>query len=373
MRELIAGQNEAGQRMDKLLRKYLKNAGSGFLYKMLRKKNIVLNDKRASGQELLKQGDSIKLYFSEETLSLMTGEMSAEKMGGTNTEPSEGAGRQPGEAAGRKGQMKGAAPGKAADREKQYRELKTELISRILYEDAELLILNKPAGWLSQGDGSSAPSVNELCLSYLLSENKLSREQLKTFHPGIANRLDRNTTGLILFGKTLPALQLLARLLRERSLGKYYIAAVSGIVRGSGRIDGYLEKDRGRNQVRISSGRHGVAQEIHTEYEPLFQTGTEGGRDCCTLLRVHLITGKTHQIRSHLASAGHPILGDPKYGSPSVNQYWRRRTGLQHQLLHAYELHFPSIPAGALSALSGQCIKAPLPLPFHPFCQGSEL
>ncbi|HBP24540.1 MAG TPA: RluA family pseudouridine synthase [Oribacterium sp.] len=321
MREIRVSTNEAGQRLDKLLHKYLKNATTSFIYKMLRKKNIVLNDKKAEGKELLHLGDSVKMYFSEETFAIMAGTV----------------------------EKKPAAFSLDAFR------------PRIVYEDTQLLIVNKPAGWLSQSDGSSLPSVNEYCLSYLEATGQLSDTQLLTFKPGIANRLDRNTSGLILFGKTLPALQELAALLRDRTLEKYYLAVVQGRIEAPERIDGYLLKDERTNRVCIRKQAFQDAVEIHTAYAPLKTA------EMFTVLRVHLITGKTHQIRAHLSSIGHPILGDPKYGNREANAYYRRAHGVRTQLLHAYELHFPAKLGGALQSLSGKTIRAEAPKEFSNF------
>lgn len=321
MREIKVSTNEAGQRLDKLLHKYLKNANTSFIYKMLRKKNIVLNEKKAEGKEILHLGDSVKMYFSEETFATMTG--TAEK--------------------------KATAFDLSA-----FQQL-------IVYEDSQLLILNKPSGWLSQSDGSALPSVNEYCLSYLQASGQLSSAQLLTFKPGIANRLDRNTSGLILFGKTLPALQELAELLRDRTLEKYYLAVVEGRIETPARIDGYLLKDERTNRVKIRKQAFPDAVEIHTAYAPMKVT------EEFTVLKVHLITGKTHQIRAHLSSIGHPILGDPKYGRKELNAYYRRADGVHTQLLHAFELHFPSQLDGVLQSLAGKTIRAEAPKEFSHF------
>ncbi len=358
MREINVSTNEAGQRLDKLLRKYLKNAGSAFIYRMLRKKNIVLNEKKAEGKEILAPGDSVKMYFSEDTFHVMTGEAIASS--GNAGEP--GKTRQDGRGrAVRTAASGNAAAGKSAGSTMTASEL-TRFRSCIVYEDAHLLVLNKPSGLLSQSDGSGASSVNERCLSYLRTTGELSDAQLRTFKPGIANRLDRNTSGLILFGKTLPALQSLSVLLRERSLEKYYLAVVAGCLSSAQHIDGYLWKDERRNRVEIRADAFLSAQEIHTAYVPLKSTPRY------TVLKVHLITGKTHQIRAHLQSVGHPILGDPKYGDPKANASFRLLKKDQGQLLHAWELHFPEELSGVLKPLAGQVLRAAPPAGFAPFC-----
>ena len=387
MREINVSTNEAGQRLDKLLRKYLKNATTSFIYKMLRKKNIVLNDKKAEGKEILNLGDSVKMYFSEETFATMTGRTgqyfgSAEKnrearadataqCTSTSSDYTASTGKRSAQthrsgssADTNSAQMRrGASSGNTSER-REKRAFDVEGFRKhIVYEDENLLVLNKPSGWLSQSDASGLPSVNERCLQYLMATGALTEAQLQTFKPGIANRLDRNTSGLILFGKTLPALQALATLLRDRTMEKYYLAIVYGDIDHAQRIDGYLAKDERTNRVEIRPQPFPDAVEIHTAYEPLKRSAEY------TVLKVHLITGKTHQIRAHLRAIGHPIIGDPKYGRKDANAYYRTHGGVQSQLLHAWELHFPEKLDGPLRKLAGQTITAEPPKDFRPFLQ----
>lgn len=365
--------NEAGQRLDKLLHKYLSNAGTGFIYKMLRKKNIVLNDKKAEGHELLKSGDVVKIYFSDETLEKMTGKLPFSDSMQNKKNPAEKALNQSG-----KGYLKNRtsikaqeSSGKEASNNKEVlfglkqgadaEKLMAEFKARIIHEDSHLLIIDKPAGWLSQQDEPGSTSVNELCLMYLMGKGELTEEQLQTFKPGIANRLDRNTSGLILFGKTLPALQSLAELLRSRTVEKYYMAVVSGSLREQRTIKGYLSKDTRQNKVIIRKEKSDAASEINTAYTPL-KNGTG-----YTVLKVHLITGKTHQIRAHLASIGHPIIGDPKYGFMKENKRYKASAGVTRQLLHSWQLTFPEELSGVLSHLAGKTISAEPPKEFEYF------
>lgn len=410
MREINVSTNEAGQRLDKLLRKYLKNATTSFIYKMLRKKNIVLNDKKAEGKEILNLGDSVKMYFSEETFATMTGR-SGQNSESADTNRSAAANASAKRACPASDQTSSAGKSNAqtyrngssgnTSERKEKRALDVEGFRKhIVYEDENLLVLNKPSGWLSQSDASGLPSVNERCLQYLMATGALTEAQLQTFRPGIANRLDRNTSGLILFGKTLPALQALATLLRDRTMEKYYLAIVYGDIDHAQRIDGYLAKDERTNRVEIRPQPFPDAVEIHTAYEPLKRSADASGtainavkdfphvvRDTkrCgtgthtdvketmrhraeyTVLKVHLITGKTHQIRAHLRAIGHPIIGDPKYGRKDANAYYRTHGGVQSQLLHAWELHFPEKLDGPLQNLAGQTITAAPPKDFHLF------
>ena len=355
MREINVSTNEAGQRLDKLLHKYLKNANTSFIYKMLRKKNIMLNDKKAEGKEILSLGDSVKMYFSEETFDIMTGQ-TAEPTKTSIRDTKSNATLRPDDAS-REAKTSKFSNSKTKETSKSISDFR----KYIVYEDENLLVLNKPSGWLSQSDGSGLPSVNERCLSYLMATGALSETQLQTFKPGIANRLDRNTSGLILFGKTLPALQALATLLRDRTMEKYYLAVVVGDIDHPQRIDGYLAKDEKKNQVEIRKTVFPDAIEIHTAYEPLKRSKE------FTVLKVHLITGKTHQIRAHLRSIGHPIIGDPKYGRKEANVYYRNHSGVKSQLLHAWELHFPETLDGVLKNLAGKTISAAPPKEFHSF------
>lgn len=310
MKELIIKENEAGQRLDKFLRKYMKDAPESFFYKMLRKKNIVLNGKRATGKERLASGDSVKLFLAEETIRKFSGK----------TAPPEG--------------------------------MRVPL--DIVYEDAQILLLNKPAGMLSQKAEKSDVSVVEALTAYLIDSGQLAPEDLHTFRPSVCNRLDRNTSGLLAAGKTLAALQQMSRVFRERSVEKWYLCIVRGSVLQEGYIEGLLSKDRKTNKVRI--GRNG-ADAIKTAYVPVARNQE------MTLLKVRLITGKTHQIRAHLSSVGHPILGDPKYGDVGWNKVFQKRNTLHFQLLHAYSLTFPEMD-GPLGNLSGQTYYAKVPKQF---------
>lgn len=300
MEEFIIGKHQAGQKSFKYLSKLLGGASSGFLHKMMRKKNIVLNDRKMTGQEILREADSIKIYFSHDTFVKFASHTPAEDFAKPNADP-------------------------------RYRREQIPVV----YEDADILVLNKPAGMLSQKAKPTDYSVNEWILSYLLETGSLRKEDLRDFRPSVCNRLDRNTSGLILAGKTIAGLQELSRLLKDRTAAKYYRCVVCGTMQEGRHLTGWLAKDRKTNRVSVSDQELPGSVRIETFYEPIqFLDG-------CTELRVHLITGRSHQIRAHLASVGHPILGDPKYGDARRNQEWRRRTGLNRQLLHAWRMEFP--------------------------------
>ena len=285
---------DEGQRLDKYLLKILPNASASFLYKMLRKKNITLNKKKASGSEKLSAGDVIQIYFSDETLEKFMGHSIS------------------------------AGNGLSA----QYKQYAVEVI----YEDADYLFLNKPAGMLSQKAESDDYSINEWIIDYLLSTEQLLREDLQSFRPSICNRLDRNTSGLVLAAKSIKGAQYLSEQLAKRSAEKYYLTIVEGVLQEPVLLKGYLQKDTKTNKVRVTKD---TGSYIETAYTPLYHT------DSYTLLKVHLITGKSHQIRAHLASIGYPILGDRKYNGKKETEKLADQFGLQYQLLHAYQITFP--------------------------------
>ena len=292
MKEIVINENEAGQRLDKFLGKLLKEAPASFYYKMLRKKNIVLNGKKATGNEKLTAGDSIKLFLSDETFEKFAGKRQ------TND-------------------LAASVPNIALE---------------IVYEDHDVLAINKPAGMLSQKAKKEDISANEYILQNLLESGTITRESLHTFKPSVCNRLDRNTSGILVAGKTLNGLQQMSKAFRERSMEKYYLAIVAGHISKPRRIEGFLKKDEKNNQVTILSEPSNDAKPIITEYRPLKLVGQ------VTLLEVHLITGRSHQIRAHLASIGHPVIGDTKYGNPRLNREFLKNAGVTHQLLHAYRL-----------------------------------
>lgn len=316
MKEMIIEKNGAGQRLDKFLGKYMNRAPKSFLYKMLRKKNITLNGKKASGSELLSEGDRIKLFLSDDTIE------------------------------------------KFSDRQIQY--TKTQL--DILFEDKHTIFINKPVGMLSQKAAPGDESLVEHLISYLVRSGQITKEELDIFRPSVCNRLDRNTSGIVAAGKSLEALQQLNDMFRNRTVTKYYLCLVHGCVTETRHIHGFLCKDKKTNRVQIFSKQHPHSDPIETEYEPLKSNGE------VTLMNVHLITGKSHQIRAHLASEGHSIIGDYKYGDYQLNRPYKDRYGLSSQMLHSWRLCLPAC-SGSLEGLSGKEIVAPPPALFQTICR----
>lgn len=338
MQSIAVGNNEDGQRLDRILMKYLPGAGKSFIYKMLRKKNIVLNDKRAEGNERLAVGDEIKLYLADDTIANFKSAAS----GSGDPHQSEHVQTS--------GQHK-TVPATAGERAFSFAE-------HIVYEDEDIVLINKPAGILSQKAEPSDVSLNEYLTEYMLNKGELTREALATFRPGICNRLDRNTSGIVAAGKSYRGLKALSQMFRDRTIGKYYLTIVKGELREAGHIEGYLLKDEKTNKVSIIAhppvGRESEFDRIATEYKPLKR---EGG---CTLLEVKLLTGKTHQIRAHLASIGYPIAGDRKYGDERFNRACRDTYRVRDQLLCAYRLVFPK-DCGELKNVAGKTFTIDTP------------
>lgn len=315
MKEIIIKGNEAGQRFDKYLKKYFSEAPGSFIYKMLRKKNITLNGKKADGSEKLNLGDSVKLFMADDTIEKFRGSV--------------------------------------------HTKIKTTELPKveldIVYEDENVLFLNKPSGMLSQKAEAKDVSVIEYVTEYLVNTEQITEEELKTFHPAVCNRLDRNTSGLITAGKSLAGLQIMSELFKDRTLKKYYLCIVRGKIEKPQYIKGFLKKDEKTNKVEILKNAFGKnVMPIETEYLPI------AWNQEMTLLKVHLITGRTHQIRAHLSSVGHPLLGDYKYGNKKWNDIYKKKYKIEDQMLHAYELMLPEIKK-PLDKLSEKTFRAKIP------------
>jgi 23S rRNA pseudouridine955/2504/2580 synthase len=310
MKEFVIKKKDSGQRIDKYLARILPSATKSFIYKMIRKKNIVLNDKRFNGNELLNEGDNIKLWFSDETY---------ERFASSSTPSSV------------KEEFLNA-----------YERYKASI--EIIYEDDDFLIINKPSGILSQKSDQSDLSVNEWIVGYLLSKKELTFESLSACRPSIVNRLDRNTSGIILAGKTVYGLNILSEMVRNRLIKKFYLTYVIGYLDGEYTLNGYHIKDEKKNtSVIIDCDAYEHLNDSQKSEYSLVKTAYKvidhyklSDTDI-TSVELDLITGKSHQIRVHMSSIGHPLLGDNKYGDSALN----KELGLKHQLLHAYKIVFP--------------------------------
>jgi len=275
MRVIKVTENEMDQRLDRFLTKYLNNTTKTNIFKLIRKKRIKVNGKRVEEKYFLKLDDEIQIHLHDNAIEEL---------------------------------MKPLIQYSAEDVDLE-----------VVYEDDDILIVNKPIGLLTHPDSNEYK--NTLSSKVQVYLKHLST---RTFKPASIQRLDKNTSGLVIFGKTYSALKEYNALMRERKIGKFYLAVVSGKPKLEGEIKGYLVKDEQSNKVRISSKSSDESKFVHTKYKVISSTGTY------SLLEVELLTGRTHQIRSSLAYAGFPIVGDVKYGGERLKG--------QNQLLHAYKV-----------------------------------
>jgi len=347
-------ENEEGQRLDRFLRKYLGAAPLSFIYKAIRK-DIKVNGKRASQELILQTGDRIDLYISEEQFIKLTG-----RAGKTTKGTADGISKT------------GGLRTSSATAKKEF---------TTVYEDENIVIVNKPFGLLTHGDGvEKKHHLSNQVVDDLIARGEFDPRASKGFTPAPANRLDRNTTGIVLFGKTPKALRDLNRRIRRRDgIKKFYLTIVAGELDDRLELADALIKDEDRNIVTIVAGgespdasedamcdarnKEGV-RDIVTVAEPIKVA------DGYTLIEVELVTGRSHQIRAHLASAGYPLIGDPKYGDEQVNEECRKALGLNGQILHAWRIEFSELDDSPLNYLGGETFSAEIPKRFAEIVKG---
>lgn len=309
MHILTVNDNDAGQRLDKFISKAVKAMPMPLMYKSIRTKKIKVNRKRTEPGYMLCRGDTIQLFLRDELFE-------------TDAE------------------------------ESVYKLLKPHL--SIVYEDENLILCDKPAGMLVHSDDSEDTNtlINHI-KAYLYGKGEYDPCKEQSFAPALCNRIDRNTGGIVIAAKNAASLRELNELIKHRNLDKRYLCAVHGVPEKSeGTLTGYITKDGDKNLVTVytkrPSGRAGEnARSIVTGYKVLNRSGD------LSLLEVKLITGRTHQIRAHFASVGHPLLGDGKYG---VNRD-DRRAGYKYQALYSYSLTFHG--GNILKYLDGKTFTVP--------------
>lgn len=305
MQEIIITKNDSGRRLDRFLRKYLPGASLGEIYKIIRK-DVKVDGKRAPESYVLNEGEVIRLYLTDDAFEKARGERS------------------------------GAAQQGAARKAKRN--------FGIVYEDEDVLIASKPYGLLTHGDSHEKKDhlANQV-KDYLIATGVYDPRNEKVFTPAPVNRLDRNTTGVVLFGKTSAAMRELARMIREDDIRKFYLTIACGAIEKEMWLGGSLVKDEAANKVKIvAANAPDSAKKVETIVRPLEVLSFGDGLKA-TLCEVELVTGRSHQIRAHLASIGHPLMGDSKYatrGSAKVNSFAREHFRLTTQLLHANRIEF---------------------------------
>ncbi len=308
MKEIIITKQDEGKRIDKYVRKILPDAPLSFIYRLFRKKDIKINNKPKDISYILKDQDVLRIYVTDKQLEEF------------------------------------AKP-------KEMRQVKVNL--DIIYEDENILIINKPRGILIHGDANEKRmTLSNQVLNYLYAKGEYDPTN-KGFVPGPAHRLDRNTSGIVIFGKKTTILQELFELFKNRdAISKYYLLLVNGVIKKDGIIDAPLLKDEEKGLVKVDFSSD--SKTAITKYY------VRKNYSKYTLIESELVTGRTHQLRVHFAYINHPICGDSKYGDFSLNKQFSKEYNFNNQFLHAYKIEFKEIK-GQLSYLSNKIFNASLP------------
>ncbi|MBC7766167.1 MAG: RluA family pseudouridine synthase [Hyphomonadaceae bacterium] len=300
MKALTITKNDAGQRIDKFLQKYLKSMPLSLIYKYIRKKRVKVNGKKTENNYMLAENDHLELYINDEFF-----------------EPT----------------IEAPAVAPSAKPAKVNLE--------VVFEDDNVLVVNKPVGLSSHPDEKmTTGTLIDLVKLYLSQDAQIQASY--TFSPALCNRLDRNTGGLVIAAKNAAALRILNEKIKLKQVRKFYICVAKGIFeQKQALLTAFITKDEQNNQVKVDT-QHGD-KEIITRYQVLSE------HDGNSTVEVELITGRSHQIRAHFASLGHPLIGDPKYGDLALNKAQFKH----HQMLFAYKLKFDfTTDAGALNYLN---------------------
>lgn len=316
-------------RVDKYILRLLPGLKPGLMHKQFRNKNILLNGHKISGNETVKEGDELKFFFSDDTFEAFSKGISDAT---TGSDPSD----------------KYIKQGEHAV--KMYKSDPDRV--KVIYENAHMIILDKPSDMLSQKSDDGDLSLNEWLIGYLIQSGFLKPEDMMHFKPSVLNRLDRNTSGIVLGSKSLLGAGVISKALKERTLNKYYRTIVSGKYVDKDEIYiAYLSKNESTNTVNIltNSVSDDSFSSIPDNYS-IIRTGISFVKSVnnselgdISMLDIELITGKSHQIRAHLAALGYPILGDTKYGDSRINKKFKTLlTSPDHvsQFLHAYKVVF---------------------------------
>lgn len=307
MKEILITSNEAGQRLDRFLRKYLVSMPLSTIYKAIRKKDICVNGNKSSEKYLLNEGDIVEFYFDFENMK----------------------------------------------KEKKLDFLSVSYDFKVAYEDDNILVVEKSANLLVHPDEGKGVTLTEQVLSFLYDKGQYNPNEEKTFSPSPCNRLDRNTMGLVIYAKNYEALKSVNEAIRDDGVEKHYVALVSGRLLDD-TYRAYIQKDTKTNKVKVTENSVKGSKEITTKVRILDSVGL------FSYIDIDLITGRSHQIRAHLAWLGNPIIGDPKYGDKKMNTFFKEKYGLESQYLVAYKLIFRRCPE-YLKYLEGKTITMAMP------------
>jgi len=295
----------AGQRIDKFVRKWLKDVPLSAIFKAFRKGDIKVNGKKAKEKYSLVEGDLIETYY-------------------INSKP----------------------------KKKEF--IRIDNNFKVTYEDENMLILEKWPGVLVHSNSEAGePTLTDYVLSYLYDKGDYEPEKEVTFTPAPCNRLDRNTSGIVLFGKNFEALKALNEMIRERKIKKYYTALVKGKLKDAV-YEGYIYKNEDSNISTVFNSEKPNTKKIAMEVKTIQTCGS------FSLIEIELITGRSHQLRAHLSHLNHPIVGDNKYGDKKLNSFFNNKYGLNYQFLYAYKLVFKNCPE-KLNYMENKTIAESLP------------
>lgn len=306
MKSICIGANDSGQRLDKFLTKSFPNLPQSMMYKSIRKKDIKLNGKRCEISTRLKINDVLTMYLKEDFFQ---------------TEP------------------------------KQYDFLKAPNKLNLLYEDKNIMIIDKKPGLIVHPDDNyHFDSLIARVQHYLYKKGEYMPEEENSFAPALINRIDRNTGGIVMAAKNAETLRVMNEKVKAREMDKLYICVACGIMeKKADTLEGFLQKNEKQNRVYIKNKPFEDAKAIKTRYRVIDE------RSGFSLLEVELLTGRTHQIRAHLSSIGHPLAGDGKYGKNEVN----KKIGFPYQALYSYKLRFKfTADAGILNYLNNYEFEA---------------
>lgn len=305
MKTIQIGSNESGQRCDKFLRKLLKDVPLSAIYKAFRKGDIRVNGKKIKEQYVLEDGDTIEIRYI-----------------------------------------------KTSGEKKKFERIDNNL--KITYEDENILMVEKWPNLLVHSDTKDGdPTLTDYVLSYLYDKGDYEPEKEVTFTPAPCNRLDRNTSGIVIFGKNFKYLKALNEAIRERSIEKHYMALVQGRIK-DGIHTGYILKNEDANISKVYETQVPNSKEIAMEVKTIQSCGT------FSLIEINLLTGRSHQLRAHLSELGNPIVGDSKYGDKKLNSFFVNRYGLNYQFLYAFKVIFKS-SSDELEYMKNKTIAESLP------------
>ncbi|WP_026882891.1 RluA family pseudouridine synthase [Clostridium akagii] len=302
---IVIGPNEAGQRVDKFIRKWLKDVPLSAIFRSFRKGDIKVNGKKTKEKYSLVEGDLVETYDI-----------------------------------------------KSKPEKKVFKRIDNNF--KVTYEDDNMLLLEKWPGVLVHSNGESEePTLTDYVLSYLYDKGDYAPEKEVTFTPAPCNRLDRNTSGVVIFGKNFEAIKLLNEMIRKRSIKKYYVALVKGRIK-EGLYEGFIYKNEDTNISKVFDKEMPDTKRIAMDVKNIQSCGS------FSLIEIDLITGRSHQLRAHLSHLGNAIVGDSKYGDKKLNSFFNNKYGLNYQFLYAYKVIFKDCPE-KFSYLENKTIAETLP------------